>query len=364
MPEHPAELAAAEDADRRGRLDRSTVGLPCPECRRLPCGDGPHRTRRRHRADGRGQDHDRPELAERLGWAWRDSDLDIEAATGGPSASCATAKAWTRCIGVRRRNCSTRSRRRNRTSSARPPASSRTRAPRRAGGAGCRGRLAPRQPAVLATRFDSADEHRPAYGPDPEAFLADQAAHREPLLAGIGAPSSMSTLDPGRGRRAGLDALGSIGRMTDRTRAHPRRRHRHRRQPRPALRRRVARRRARGGHLRVGQHRRAPGRDQHAGRARARRPRPTSRSRSGARCRSSGRSRRRPRRMARRAWVTPSCRRRPRRSRTATRVDVILDEARRRPGEITLVTLGPLTNLALAVAARAGAARACSRATR
>jgi purine nucleosidase len=30
-------------------------------------------------------------------------------------------------------------------------------------------------------------------------------------------------------------------------------------------------------------------------------------------------------------------------------VDVLIDEARRRPGEITLVTLGPLTNLALAV---------------
>ncbi len=30
-------------------------------------------------------------------------------------------------------------------------------------------------------------------------------------------------------------------------------------------------------------------------------------------------------------------------------VDVIIDEARRRPGEITLVTLGPLTNLALAL---------------
>src|SRR6476660_855264 len=30
-------------------------------------------------------------------------------------------------------------------------------------------------------------------------------------------------------------------------------------------------------------------------------------------------------------------------------VDLILDEARRRPGEITLVTLGPLTNLAVAV---------------
>ena len=30
-------------------------------------------------------------------------------------------------------------------------------------------------------------------------------------------------------------------------------------------------------------------------------------------------------------------------------VDVLIDEARRRPGELTLVTLGPLTNLALAV---------------
>ena len=30
-------------------------------------------------------------------------------------------------------------------------------------------------------------------------------------------------------------------------------------------------------------------------------------------------------------------------------VDVILDEARRRPGEVTLVTLGPLTSLAMAL---------------
>ena len=45
-------------------------------------------------------------------------------------------------------------------------------------------------------------------------------------------------------------------------------------------------------------------------------------------------------------------------------VDLIVEEARRRPGEIMLVTLGPLTNLALALDARAGPARACSRATR
>ena len=45
----------------------------------------------------------------------------------------------------------------------------------------------------------------------------------------------------------------------------------------------------------------------------------------------------------------PSCprRRAPLSDRHA--VDLILDEARRRPGEITLVTLGPLTNLAIAV---------------
>lgn len=38
-------------------------------------------------------------------------------------------------------------------------------------------------------------------------------------------------------------------------------------------------------------------------------------------------------------------------------VDLILDEARRRPGEITLVTLGPLTNLALAVQREPGLPR-------
>jgi shikimate kinase len=42
-------------------------------------------------------------------------------------------------------------------------------------------------PAVLAERFDSADEHRPAYGERPEAFLAAQAARREPLARSIGA---------------------------------------------------------------------------------------------------------------------------------------------------------------------------------
>ena len=39
----------------------------------------------------------------------------------------------------------------------------------------------------MAARFDSADEHRPAYGESPEAFLAEQAALREPLAEALGA---------------------------------------------------------------------------------------------------------------------------------------------------------------------------------
>ncbi len=40
-------------------------------------------------------------------------------------------------------------------------------------------------PAILAGRFGS-DAHRPAYGPDPATFLAEQAAVREPFYAAIG----------------------------------------------------------------------------------------------------------------------------------------------------------------------------------
>ncbi len=39
--------------------------------------------------------------------------------------------------------------------------------------------------AALAARFGSADDHRPAYGDDPAAFLARQAAQRDPLFASV-----------------------------------------------------------------------------------------------------------------------------------------------------------------------------------
>lgn len=40
-------------------------------------------------------------------------------------------------------------------------------------------------PQTLARRFRSADRHRPEYGVSPEAFLAEQAARRDPLFASL-----------------------------------------------------------------------------------------------------------------------------------------------------------------------------------
>ena len=66
-------------------------------------------------------------------------------------------------------------------------------------------------PQVLASRFDSDDEHRPAYGPDPAAFLAAQAAHREPLIASIGAYRiDVDGLTPDEVVARVADVLGSI----------------------------------------------------------------------------------------------------------------------------------------------------------
>jgi shikimate kinase len=51
-------------------------------------------------------------------------------------------------------------------------------------------------PGVLAARFDSG-RHRPSFGPDVQAFIAAQAARRDPLYASV-APLIVDTdrLDP------------------------------------------------------------------------------------------------------------------------------------------------------------------------
>ena len=126
-------------------------------------------------------------LAERLDWSWRDSDIDIEAATG------LTVRELRERDGVvamhRQESAQLLDALAATGSSVISAAASVVDDP------ACRTTLKSpgavaiwlrADPALLAERFDSRP-HRPAYGDVPEVFLADQAARREPLLAQIGA---------------------------------------------------------------------------------------------------------------------------------------------------------------------------------
>jgi shikimate kinase len=126
------------------------------------------------------------DLAARLGWAWRDSDLDIGAATGrtvrelrdeeGVEVMHAREAAQLMdALAARERSV---------VSAAASVVDV----------AACRAVLVAPEvaviwlraaPAVLAARFP-AEGHRPAYGDSPTVFLAEQAARREPFLAALG----------------------------------------------------------------------------------------------------------------------------------------------------------------------------------
>ena len=128
------------------------------------------------------------ELAGRLGWSWRDSDADIEASTGSTvrelrdreGVEAMHARETVQLLdGLDAPGRSVIS---AAASVIDDPAA---RAAMRAPGVVVIWLHA--RPDVLAERFDSADEHRPAYGDAPEEFLAEQAARREPLLGEVGA---------------------------------------------------------------------------------------------------------------------------------------------------------------------------------
>ena len=127
-------------------------------------------------------------LAGRLGWWWRDSDADIEASTG------ATVRELRNREGVEAMHARETAQLLDALADPGPGVISAAASVIDDPAA----RLAMRAPGVvviwlharpdiLATRFDSTDEHRPAYGDAPESFLADQAARREPLLGQVGA---------------------------------------------------------------------------------------------------------------------------------------------------------------------------------
>jgi shikimate kinase len=151
-------------------------------------------------------------LAERLGWAWRDSDADIEAATG------ANVRELRDREGVETMHRREAAQLLDALASPEPnvisAAASVVEDPEARAAmtkAGVAVIWLHASPHLLASRFESGP-HRPDYGPDPEAFLTEQAAHREPLLAGIGARRlNVDGLTPDEVVERTTEALASIG---------------------------------------------------------------------------------------------------------------------------------------------------------
>jgi shikimate kinase len=127
-------------------------------------------------------------LAERLGWRWRDSDVDILTATGR------TVRELRESEGVEAMHALEHAELLRALADPIPSVIS--------AAASVIDDPAAREamtrpgvavfwlhgsPELLARRFHSQDDHRPTYGDTPEEFLAEQAARREPLLGSIGA---------------------------------------------------------------------------------------------------------------------------------------------------------------------------------
>jgi shikimate kinase len=152
-------------------------------------------------------------LAARRGWAWRDSDVDIEASTGRTVRELRDGEGveWMHRREAAQLLDALGSTTPNVISAAAsvvedPDARAAMTKP------GVAVIWLHASPQVLAARFDSEDEHRPAYGADPAAFLAEQAAHREPLLAGIRAHDiDTDGLTPDEVVARVTDVLASIG---------------------------------------------------------------------------------------------------------------------------------------------------------
>jgi shikimate kinase len=127
-------------------------------------------------------------LAERLGWAWRDSDAAIQADTGK------TVRELRDIEGIERMHEREHAALLDALSD--PAHTVISAAASVIDDPACREAMAnPKvavvwlhgDPEVLAARFASRDDHRPSYGESVAAFLAEQAARREPMVPTIGA---------------------------------------------------------------------------------------------------------------------------------------------------------------------------------
>jgi shikimate kinase len=148
-------------------------------------------------------------LAERLGWPWHDSDLEIEAATG------LTVRQLHERDGVEAMHALEAEQLLRQLDEPGPSVISA--AASVIEDKACRVALAApdiavvwlrARPAVLAARFH-ADDHRPAFGPSTRAFLARQAKRREPLLTALDPiVIDVDEIDPDEAVARAIEALG------------------------------------------------------------------------------------------------------------------------------------------------------------
>lgn len=148
-------------------------------------------------------------LAALLGWSWRDSDHDIEAATGLTVRKLRDRDGVEVMHALEARHL--------RDALAAPGPSVISAAASTIEVSDCRAAMtAPdvavvwlrAAPEVLGRRFASPDGHRPAYGTSPAVFLAEQAARRGPLLAALDPiVIDVDAIDPDEAAARAMEAL-------------------------------------------------------------------------------------------------------------------------------------------------------------
>lgn len=152
-------------------------------------------------------------LARQLGWAWHDSDRDIQAASGLTVRQLRDRDGVDAMHAVEARQLL--------DALADPAPSVISAAASTIEVPECRRALATPDVAViwlrasprkLARRFVTADQHRPEFGSSPEAFLTAQAKRRNPLFASLDPiVVDVDAISPGKAATQALDALGRIG---------------------------------------------------------------------------------------------------------------------------------------------------------
>ena len=152
-------------------------------------------------------------IAGRLGWAWHDSDRDIQASTGLTVRELRDRDGVDAMHEIEARQLL--------DTLADPAPSVISAAASTIEVPACRQALAAPGVAVvwlratprnLARRFNSADRHRPEFGASPEVFLTEQATRRNPLFASLDPiVVDVDAISPGKAATQALEALGSIG---------------------------------------------------------------------------------------------------------------------------------------------------------